>query len=301
MRIDRVAVTGGSGRLGRYVVEEAARNAEVTILDRAPGDSPHAHVTVDVLDLAGMFRALEGQDAVVHLAAIDDGVEAPPEVYFETNVQGTWNVLHAAHELGVGRAVIASSIAATGIGRDAGSAKPQYLPVDETHPLHPGGPYSLSKAVDEAIARSFARRGVTRIACLRPTLIVRDEVAGQVDAMAQGITYDAAHLAEPFTEPLPLLRGYVSSADAARAFRCALEADFGRFGIFLVAARDTIGRVDSLAYARQTFGDAMPELRQPEIYANDPHASLIDIARAREVLGWEPEGDWTTLVGRNAG
>ncbi|MFQ5783263.1 MAG: NAD-dependent epimerase/dehydratase family protein [Alphaproteobacteria bacterium] len=298
MRFDRVAITGGGGRLGRYVADEIARHADVTVLDIEPGESPHRHTRVDVRDLAAVSRALEGHDAVIHLAAIDDGVAAPPEVYFETNVQGTWNVLHAAHQLGIARAAIASSIAATGIGRDGGSVKPRYLPVDEAHPLQPSGVYSLGKELDEAIARSFARRGVTRIACLRPTLIVRDAVAGQVDALARGVDYDASQLDEPFTEPLPLLRGYVQSRDAARAFRCALEVDTGPFDVFLVAARDSIGHVDTLAYARQTFGDAMPELRKPELYERDPCAGLIDITHARETLGWEPDGDWTTFVAR---
>ncbi len=296
MNFDRVAVTGGSGRLGRVVVEEIARHAEVTVLDLAPGESAHPHVTLDVRDLPAVFRALDGHDAVVHLAAIDDGVDAPPEVYFETNVMGTWNVLHAAHELGIARAVVASSVAATGIGRGEGAPRPQYLPVDEAHPLNPGGTYSLTKEIVEATARGFARRGVTRVACLRPTLIVRDEVAGQIDAIARGAAYDTSHLVEPFAGPLPLLRNYISSRDTARAFRRALEADAEPYDIFFVSARDTIGHVDSLAYARKTFGDAMPQIRRPELYARDPHAGLIDISHARDRLGWEPEGDWNTFV-----
>ena len=66
MKFDRVAVTGGSGRLGRHVVEELARHTNVTILDKTPGDSPHPFVDLDVLDLAGVFRALQGHDAVIH-------------------------------------------------------------------------------------------------------------------------------------------------------------------------------------------------------------------------------------------
>ena len=296
MNFDKVAVTGGSGRLGRHVVEELARHTNVTVLDKAASDSPHPFVELNVLDLPGVFRALDGHDAVIHLAAIDSGVEAPPETYFETNVMGTWNVLHAAHELGIERVAIASSVAAMGIGPASGDAKPRYLPVDEDHPLRPTGPYSLSKEVGEAIAHSFARRGVTRVACLRPTLIIRDEVVGQVDALVRGEDYDTSHLVEPLGEPLPLLRSYVSSADAARAFRCALEADTGPIDTFLVAARDSIGHIDTLAYARETFGDAMPELRKPELYGGDPHAGLIDISHARERLGWEPDGDWTSMV-----
>ncbi len=51
MKFDRVAVTGGSGRLGRYVVEELAGHAEVTVLDIAPPAGDHAYVALDVRDL----------------------------------------------------------------------------------------------------------------------------------------------------------------------------------------------------------------------------------------------------------
>ena len=206
MKYERIAVTGGSGRLGRFVVEELSRHAEVTVLDIAPGPVSVRHITIDILDLEGVYRALEGQDAVVHLAAIDDAVAATPKRYFETNVEGSFNLLQAAHERGIAKVALASSVSAYGLGADNPDHPPRYFPIDEAHPLNPIGAYGLSKKVGEVVARSFASRGVTKIACLRPTLIIRHEVVGEVDNMARldagdptGIAnFDSSGIAEPF-------------------------------------------------------------------------------------------------------
>ena len=303
MKFERIAVTGGSGRLGRYVLAELSEHAEVTVLDVAPGPAQHRYIALDMLDLDGVYRALEGHDAVVHLAAIDDAIQTTPKRYFETNVEGAFNLLQAAEERGIEKVAIASSTSAYGLGRDNPDHPPRYLPIDEAHPLNPIGAYGLSKKVGEVVARSFASRGVTKIACLRPTLIVRHEVVGEVDNMARldagdptGIAnFDSSAIAEPFGEALSPQRSYVMPEDVARAFRLALEVDFGDFDIFNVAARDTIGPIDSLAAMERELG-TLPELRKPEHFAADPGASLIDSSHAGEVLGWEAEGTWPEIV-----
>jgi nucleoside-diphosphate-sugar epimerase len=309
MKFQRIAITGGGGRLGRFVVAECASHAAVTVLDLKPGDSGHPFVALDVLDLDAVRRALNGHDAVIHLAAIDDAIEAPQKAYFETNVEGTFNVLQAAHELGITRAVIASSTSALGLGDDKPDYMPRYYPIDEAHPLTPHDAYSLSKQVNEVVARSFALRGITRIACLRPTLIVRHEVVAEVDNMAKLDAGDPAgdpnfhlsNVAEPFSEALPLQRSYVMPEDVARCFRLALEADDPPpLDIFIVAAGDTIGQVDSLAHIECRLGH-LAEVRKPDLYRRDPTASLLDSSHALEALGWRAEGTWADVVAKYGG
>lgn len=308
MSLDRIAVTGGAGRLGRFVVEELSRLAEVTVLDIAPDPSSrHRHVSLDILDLEAVYAALEGHQAVVHLAAIDAAVAATPKRYFETNVEGTFNVLLAAHERGISKVALASSVSAYGLGADNPDHPPRYFPIDESHPLNPNGAYGLSKQVGEVVARSFAIRGVTSIACLRPTLVIRHEVVGEVDNMAKldagdpagDANFDLSGIAEPFGELLSAMRSYVMPEDVARCFRRALEVDFGDFEIFNVAAGDTIGPIDSLAAMETELGH-LPEVRKPERYAADAGASLIDSSHARHVLGWEAEGTWPEIVEKYA-
>ncbi|MFP6731891.1 MAG: NAD(P)-dependent oxidoreductase [Alphaproteobacteria bacterium] len=307
MKFDRIAVTGGGGRLGRFVVEELSRHAEVTVLDIAPNPGQHNYIAVDILDLDGVYRALEGHDAVVHLAAIDDAIETTPKHYFETNVEGSFNILQAAHDRGISKVAMASSVSAFGFGKDNPDHPPRYLPIDEAHPLNPSGAYGLSKQVGEVVARSFAIRGVTQIACLRPTLIIRHEVIGEVDNKAKleagdptGIAdFDVSGIKEPFGEPLSAQRSYVMPEDVARCFARALEVDFGAFEIFNVAARDTIGPVDSLASIKRELG-YLPEVRDPERYAADPTASLIDSSHARDLLGWAATRTWPEIVASTA-
>jgi UDP-glucose 4-epimerase len=296
MKLDRIAITGGAGWLGAYVAAEIERHASVTLLDLAPGDG---RPSLDVLDLDAVMAALDGCDGLVHLAGIAGGIDASPKTFFEVNVQGTWNVLHAAFELGIRRAAIASSFAAIGIEHDNLAHPPRYLPADEAHPRSPIGAYGLSKAVNEDTARSFARRGVTTSACLRPTLVTLPEEIGTLDNRAKLDDGDPA--GDPNAYPgvlewrLPILRSYVTPADVARCFRLALGADMAPCEVFNVAAADTIGPADSLAHAARMFG-TLPNVRKAELYNQNPGAGLIDIAHAREILGWEPVGRWPDLL-----
>ena len=131
MRRRRVLVTGASGRVGRHVVDALAGDCEVTVLDLTPPVQDVAFIEGNVLDLDGVRTAMAGQDAVIHLAGVDIDVPAKPETYFGTNVTGTWNAVQAAREAGVRKVVLASSIAATGIGEMRPDFPPEYLPVDE--------------------------------------------------------------------------------------------------------------------------------------------------------------------------
>ncbi len=96
MSFDRVLITGGSGLLGRFVVDEMIHRSDVTVLDIKAPTREVDYLEADILDLEAFTAAVTGQDAVIHLAGIDDGNDFPDEDYFRTNVKGTWNLLHAA-------------------------------------------------------------------------------------------------------------------------------------------------------------------------------------------------------------
>ncbi|MCH7794483.1 MAG: NAD(P)-dependent oxidoreductase [Proteobacteria bacterium] len=299
MRFERVVVTGGGGLLGRFVVDELMDICALSVLDIAPPRQDVPYFETDILDLDGVRAALAGQEAVVHLAGIDDGNAPRDKDYIETNVQGAWNVFHAAEEAGLRKLVVASSIATLGIGRER---MPDYLPADEGHPLRTTGTYGLSKEVIETLARHFVRRGRLDIVCLRPTLIVRPEREAAILAQLE--------LADPDGDPpdgalgaggaapygaLSATRTYVRSKDAARCFRMALDHDGAGFDVFNVSAVDSIGREETLKRLEAVYG-RLPAIRDPALYASDPYASVLDISRTRGELGWAPEGDWTSVV-----
>lgn len=304
MQYARIAVTGGAGRLGIYVAKELREHAAVTTIDISPAKLDLPHVEADIRDLAAMHRAIAGHDAVMHIGAIDGHVEATDEDFFVTNAQGTWNVLHAAFEAGVKKVIVCSSNASTGLNHSNMHMPPLYLPIDETHERRPTNAYGLSKLCTEVAAQSFGRRGKMKVATIRPVYIMFPELVQVIIDRASdpekgdfpSAEERAAATSEAELEPLTLLRSWVRPEDLARAFRLALETDTGDYDMFYATAADTFEPEPTLPYMERVYG-TLPDVRKPEIYERNPHASPCDSDHAREVLGWEPTGTWEELSG----
>ena len=277
----RVLVTGASGRVGRHVVDALAGDHEVTVFDLAPPVQDVPFIEGDVLDLDKIRTAMAGQDAVIHLAAIDAGVPAQPEAYFGTNVMGTWNTVQAAREAGIRKVVLASSISATGIGEMRPDFLPEYLPVDEAHAMKPAHAYGVSKLVVEDVARGFALQGDISITCLRPVaVIVEANLRRAVDRAA-----DPGHR---------WLAAYVTGEDTGRAFAAALDYD-APFDAMFIAAEDSASPVPTLERLAGVYGDVSP-VRDPAWFERDPQASPIDATRAKQCLGWRPTTTWSEVA-----
>ncbi len=82
MKFDKVVCTGGSGRLGRYVVDLLKGDCDLTVVDVKEPEASVAFQEVDVVDYGRLKQAFAGQQAVVHLAAIPNPRTAPAEVTF---------------------------------------------------------------------------------------------------------------------------------------------------------------------------------------------------------------------------
>jgi UDP-glucose 4-epimerase len=281
-RFEKVVCTGGSGRLGRHVVSLLSESCRVTVLDAAPPVATDAFIQADVTEIGALRRAFAGQDAVVHLAAIPNPRTAPPEVTFRTNVEGTFAVLQAAEEAGVRRVVVASSDSVVGFHYNPADWKPQYLPIDERHPLCPTEFYSLSKQVTETICQSYASRGRLEVVVIRPTHIVFPPEYPELEA--RGGDLMNYHL---WT--------YVAPEDVARGFQLALALPEVRYEAFFISAADGLNTRPTLEVVRERYG-FLPEIRRPEIYERLPTASVLDGSRAREVLGFEPSRDWRQML-----
>src|SRR6185437_828303 len=150
-----ILVTGGGGHLGNVVMRELGKSARTVAFDLKPpqGDAPF--IQGSVLSLPDIEDAMRGADALVHVAAIPNPRDRPPEVVFETNVRGTWNAFHAASRAGVKKAILVSSECATGLCYQKAEFPPDYLPIDEAYPLRPAEVYGLSKQAAETVAASF--------------------------------------------------------------------------------------------------------------------------------------------------
>jgi nucleoside-diphosphate-sugar epimerase len=276
----RVLVTGGDGRLGRWVGRALRDHGyEVVSVDRRlpvnrePGIQ---YRQVDMGDLGQVVGAAAGCEALVHLAAIPAPYSHPDEVVFLNNVAATYNALQAAMTVGIERAIIASSASAYGMAWARPTFPPLYAPLDEEHPLIVRDPYALSKEVDERTAEMFVR------CCGMTVLAYRLHWIAEPGEARERATDPQASGEEGATN----LWGYVDVRDAARAFRLGLEAELTGFHAVNITANDTL-RPEPTEDLLRTFLPTT-ELRSPL----PGNASAWSNARARERLGFVPRHSW---------
>jgi nucleoside-diphosphate-sugar epimerase len=279
---ERVLVTGAGGLLGRRVVETLhARGVAVTALELVERNDLDVDrfVVGDAADVDVVRRALEGVDAVVHLAAIRSPFAAPAEEVFCGNTTATFTVLEQAAQAGVRRAVIASSLAISGLPFAATRRLPAYLPIDEELPLQIEDPYALSKQVDELVARSmWWQHGLSVVALRFPFLGGLDE---ELPKRAEVIAGDPSFAAGE-------LWMYLETRDAAKACTLALSAAPPGFHVVVLAAPNTLAPY-STAQLLDAYHPTVPHRTTFE-----GRMAPIDVSRARSVLGWEPDHLWTT-------
>ncbi len=173
-----ILLTGGAGYIGSHTaVVLAHAGHKVVLLDNFSNSSPEvierlekilqsplAFIEADVRDTEKVKQVLNEHqiDAVIHFAglkAVGESVAKPTE-YYANNIQGTISLLQAMSFANIKKLVFSSSATVYG--------DPQYLPIDEEHPLKATNPYGRSKLHIEEILSDVARSDKDwRINCLR--------------------------------------------------------------------------------------------------------------------------------------
>lgn len=173
----KVLVTGADGFIGSHLVEELLKEGyDVRAfvlynsfntwgwLETFPKETLDKIdvFTGDVRDPNAVRKAMEGMDAVLHLAAL---IAIPysyyaPDAYVDTNIKGTLNVLQAARDLGTERVLVTSTSEVYGTA--------QYVPIDEKHPYQGQSPYSATKIGADRLAESFYRSFNLPVTIVRP-------------------------------------------------------------------------------------------------------------------------------------
>jgi nucleoside-diphosphate-sugar epimerase len=273
-----IVITGGSGKTGRWVVDDLRRQGhEVLNVDSVHDGSEHGLCAVaDLTDPGQALELIAGAEAVVHLAAIPaPGIRSAAET-FRINTLSTYNVFAAAVAAGVDRVVWASSETVLGLPFDT---PPLFAPIDETIEPRPESSYALSKLIGEDMAAQFHRRSGIPFLGLRFSNIMEPH------------DYEAF----PGYWGNPALRkwnlwGYVDVRDVAQSIRLGLEQDFGGAEVCIVAAADTVMTRPSAELMAEVFPDV--PLRRPV----EGRETLLAIDRARRVLVYEPEHTWQDHV-----
>lgn len=273
----KVLITGSSGRIGHATaIELKAHGYEVIGVDLTRRAGVHTYIA-DVEDMGQVVNIMAGCDAVIHLAAIPSPLSHSPEVVFRTNVNSTFNILQAAAVLGIKRVVMASSVSALGIAFRFRDFTPQYVPVDEDHPLLSQDAYGLSKSVGEHIAEGFVRRDPDLCAVsLRFTTVFTDDWPREPIRQRR----DEPHRNNAFWT-------YIDVRDAARA--CRLGIEYGKPGHhpFNIVAPETFMTLPSRELMERFFPGSE---RYDDSFTGT--MSPFDTRRAEQELGFRAQYDW---------
>lgn len=266
----RVLVTGADGKIGRAVVADLTeRGVAVTALSREWESPSRADrvITGDATVEVDVARALEGADAVVHLAALAHRDAGRPYEVYRTNTDATFNVLAQAGGRGVARAVIASSINAFGIPMHRKPLLPAYFPIDEQIPYDLDDWYSLSKRSDELTAEMAASHWDMTVVALRFPYVGTPEQVRQ-------------HAGHVHDQQVREGWSYIDLSDAAEAIWAGLIAPLTGAHVIGVSAPDT--------YRPEATADLLAE-HAPQVPIRVDIAgrsALIDTTRAAELLGF---------------
>lgn len=279
----RVLVTGGCGRVGKYVVNRLAAKHHVWIFD----NKEPAFVWKDkfikgnILEYGDIGRAAKKMDAIVHLAAIPHPLNDPPDKIIQVNVMGTWNILKAAVENSVERVLLASSNAVSGFcGFWATPLVPEYLPLNEQHPDRPSEIYGFSKYTGEKMCKIFTRIYGLKTYCLRFLRVWASDFNADYAKLVQTSVGKGASV----------LWGYVEAIDVAQAIDLCLSFQGSNHEIFYIGAETTYRPEESLYLIQQCY----PEVRRVDenYFKKSKNASLYSIRKAKKMLGYQPESDW---------
>jgi UDP-glucose 4-epimerase len=173
-----VLLTGGTGYIGSHTAVVLSKlGYQIILYDNLSNSSSSEHNRIeklcghriplaigDVRDTEKLLNVLSVNkiQAVIHFAglkAVGESVAKPID-YYSNNVQGTISLLQAMRELKIAKLVFSSSATVYG--------EPQYLPLDENHPISTTSPYGRSKLHIEEMLKDIAKSSSEwRIACLR--------------------------------------------------------------------------------------------------------------------------------------
>lgn len=278
----KVVITGGSGLLGPSVIKEFLHHGyEVVNADaKKPKEELCPTVITDLTNLGEVHGVLVGADAVVHLAAIPVAYSHPNEVTFQNNVMSTYNILEAAGNLGIKKAVITSSESSYGIVFSRNSLEPKYVPIDEEHPQLPEDSYGLSKIVNEQTADMIHRRTGMQVVSMRLGNVITPEMYSNFPSFIH----------KPELRKT-IMWSYIDSRDGATAYRLAVEAD----GLGSVALNIANDETSMDIESKQLMEQVYPNVKEfkKELTGFE---TLFSNEKAKKLLNWEPVHIWRNYV-----
>jgi len=281
MKYSSVAVTGSSGFIGTHLVH-ALRSSGIDVLEISR--------TVKSIDVTNWehVQKIPAQDMIFHLAGITNIQEAfthPRNVYF-TNCVGTLNMLEWCRIHDIGKMMYVSTFV---------YGVPQYLPVDEKHPIAPNNPYSQSKLMGEELCEAYCRDHGLNVTILRLFNIYGPRQTGNflVPHILRQLSGGEVVLGDPSPK-----RDFLYISDVVNALIAASESDMDGCNVYNIGCGESYpaGEIaDMLAdiYFEQTGKNVSIKytygIRKSEIAD-----TIANIDKAKNELKWTPQVDIKT-------
>jgi nucleoside-diphosphate-sugar epimerase len=274
----KILVTGAAGRLGRAVCEAAKGRHAIVGIDTtvAPGI-----LRVDITDIEAVKNAAAGCDAIIHTAALHGAFlkTAPRADYFRVNCVGTDNLYQAALAHGIKRFVYSSTLDVFGHRWEDYGARV----LDEGCTPNPITVYGLTKLLGEHIGHHYASRHGIRVAALRYA------------SFDERRWHDVG---------LSLVVRWVWVGDVAQANLLAAESDRIRDEVFHITTRTRLCEEDLIEgianpekVLERRWPGSVETLKKAGVKIAPVLFPLVDISKARRLLGYEPRYDFDDLLG----
>ena len=297
-----ILITGGAGFIGSHLVDRliAERGWNVTVVDdfndfyapelKRANVSRHASNAMfsltegDIRDRPTLEKIFAGTrfDCIVHLAA-RAGVRpslAEPQLYAETNINGTFNLLELARKHDVRQFVFGSSSSVYGI-----NSKVPFAEDDEIRQQI--SPYAATKAAGELICHTYSHLYDIRCVCLRFFTVYG---ARQRPDLA---IHKFARLIDE-GKPIPVFgdgstrRDYTYIDDIIQGVRAAIDYNTSDFDVFNLGESRTVELRELISVLEREMGQNAVIDRQP-LQPGDVPQTFADIDKARRVLGYNPK------------
>jgi UDP-glucose 4-epimerase len=286
----RALVTGGAGFIGSHLVDLLLSNGhEVIVIDNLSGgwmknlslaqnNKNFTFVQADIRDRAKISPFFKDIDWVFHLAAMADivpSIEKPKE-YFETNVDGTFNVLECAKENKIGRFLYAASSSCYGLA--------EKFPTPESAKIQPKYPYALTKYLGEQLVMHWGQLYKLPVVALRLFNVYgpRARTTGAYGAVF-GVFLAQKLKGKPFTVvgDGSQTRDFTYVTDVAKAFYTAAESSITN-EIFNVGSS---GHYSVRKLIELLGGDVVYIPKRP----GEPDTTFADVAKIKKMLKWRAE------------
>ena len=296
-----ILVTGGAGFIGSHLVDKllSERAWRVVAVDdfndfyepelkRANvrshvADAAYRLVEADIRDRAALDEIFAATkfDAIVHLAA-RAGVRpslTEPQLYAETNINGTLNLLELAREHGIKQFVFGSSSSVYGI-----NAKVPFSEEDQIR--QPISPYAATKAAGELICHTYSHLYGIRCVCLRFFTVYGARQRPDLAIHKFARLIDEGQAIPVFGDGTTR-RDYTYIDDIIQGVRAAIEYDESDYEIFNLGESRTVELRELIALLEKELDSKAVINRQP-MQPGDVPQTFADITKARKLLGYDP-------------